>query len=79
MSSSLAVGHENHAILPIKILYAHTVQFTLVSHSRVAHQDDDVAEKLKSSPSPSAGLRSFEQLLFCNVEGARNWSFGTIN
>jgi hypothetical protein len=26
----------------------------LVSHSRVAHQDDDVAEKLKSSPSPSA-------------------------
>ena len=39
----------------------------LVSHSRVAHQDDDVAEKLKSSPSPSARVRSFEQLPFCFI------------
>jgi len=34
----LAIGHENHPMLPIEILYAHTVGFTLVSHSRVAHQ-----------------------------------------
>ena len=40
------------------------MEFTLVSHSRIAHQDDNVAEKLKGSPPPSAGLSSFEQLPF---------------
>src|SRR5215831_19509151 len=63
----LAVGDENHAVLPIEIFDAHAVEFPLVSHSRVAHQDDDVAEKLKGSPSPGAGLSSFEQLSFCFI------------
>src|SRR4029077_12053686 len=48
-------------------LDAHAVEFTLVSHSRIAHQDDDVAEKLKGSPSPGAGLGPFEQLPFCFI------------
>ena len=63
----LTVGHKNHAILPIEILDTHAVEFTLVSHSRIAHQDDDVAEKFKGLPSPGAGLSSFEQLLFCFI------------
>jgi hypothetical protein len=50
--------------LPIETLNAHPVEFTLVSHSRIVHQDDDVAEKLKGSPSPGVGLSSFEQLPF---------------
>jgi hypothetical protein len=50
--------------LPIETLNAHPVEFTLVSHSRIPYQDDDVAEKLKGSPSPGAGLSSFEQLPF---------------
>jgi len=57
----------NHSSFPIKILDAHSVEFTLVSHSRIAHQDDDIAEKLKGSPSPGAGLGSFEQLPFCFI------------
>src|SRR5262249_52493949 len=65
--SGLTVGHENHAVLPIEILDAHAVEFTLVSHSRIAHQDHDVAEQLKGSPSPGAGLSSFEQLPFCFI------------
>ena len=63
----LTVGHENHAILPIEILDAHALELTLVSHSRIAHQDDDVTQKLKGSTSPGVGLTSFEQLLFCFI------------
>jgi hypothetical protein len=39
----------------------------LVPHPGIAHQDDNVAEKLKGSPSPGAGLSSFEQLAFCCI------------
>jgi len=63
----LTVGHENYAILPIEILDAHPIEFPLVSHARIAHQDDDVAEKLKGSPSPGADLSCLEQLPFCFI------------
>jgi hypothetical protein len=69
----LTVGHENHAILPIETLDAHAVEFTLVSHSGIAHQDDDVAEKLKGSPSRGAGpelLRAISVLLHHQAEDA---------
>src|SRR5262245_38828296 len=50
----LTVGHEDHPIFPIEILDAHAVEFSLVSHSRIAHQDDDVTEKFTRSLAPLA-------------------------
>jgi len=67
----LTVGHENHAILPIEILDAHAVEFTLVSHSCIAHQDDDVAEKLKRPPSPSAVLAPSSNFLSASSSSRR--------
>ena len=65
--SGLTVGHKNHTTFPIEILDAHAVELPLVSHSRIAHQDDDVAEKLEGSPSRGAGLSSFKQPPFCFI------------
>jgi len=61
---SLAVWYKNHAALPIKVLNAHLEEFSLVPHSRVAHQDDNVAEKFERSRAPFAGYSSREQFPF---------------
>jgi hypothetical protein len=41
---SLAIRHEDHAIVPIEIFNAHTVEFSLVSHPGIPQQDHDVTE-----------------------------------
>jgi len=46
--------------LPIEILNAHPVEFTLISHSGIAHQDDDIAEKVEGSPPPGTRLSCFD-------------------
>src|SRR5215469_13353729 len=61
---SLAVRHKDHAISPIEIFDAHAVEFPLVPHPGISHQDHDIAEEFKGSPPPRAGLSSFEQSLF---------------
>lgn len=53
---SLAVRHKDHAIFPIEILDAHAVGFPLISHSRIAHRDHNVAEQFKGSNPPPARL-----------------------
>jgi len=50
--------------LPIEILDAHAVEFPLISHSGIAHQDHDIAEEFKGSLPPRASLSSFEQSPF---------------
>src|SRR5215813_3211163 len=65
--SGLTVGHKNHTTFPIEILDAHAVEFPLVSHSRIAHQDDDVTKKLMRSLPPLAGQSSREKFLFCFI------------
>src|SRR5579864_3182456 len=40
-----ALRHEDHAIFPIEIFDAHAVEFPLVSHPRVPHQDHDVKKE----------------------------------
>ena len=40
-----AVWNEDEPVLPIEILDAHPVEFTLISHSRIAHQDDNVTTR----------------------------------
>src|SRR5215469_9188425 len=57
---SLAVRYKNHAILPIEILDTRAVELSLVSHARVAHQNDNVAEKVTSSFQTLAGGSSRE-------------------
>jgi len=44
----LAVGHKDHAVVPIQVFDTHPEKFSLVPHPCVAHQDDDVAEKFTS-------------------------------
>jgi hypothetical protein len=58
-----AVGHEDHAIFPIEIFDTHPVEFSFVSDSGVAHEDDNVLKKLKASFSPVAGNNTCKQCL----------------
>src|SRR5581483_938641 len=64
---SLAVWHEDHSVLPIQVLDAHPEELSFVPHSRIAHQDDDIAEKLTGSLSPLAGQSSRYEFLLCFV------------
>ena len=43
----LAVWNEDQPVLPVEILNAHPVKFTLVSHSGIAHEDEN-RERLKN-------------------------------
>lgn len=67
----LAVRHKGHAIFPIEILGTHAVELPLVSHSRVTHHYNHVAEKPKGSLSRSASLSSLEQLLSASSSSRR--------
>jgi len=51
---SFAIGHEDQPVIPIEILNAHLVEFALISHSGIAHQDDNVAKEVGCSLSPLA-------------------------
>jgi hypothetical protein len=55
---SFAVRHEDHAILPIEIFDAHAVEFPLVSHPGIPHQDHDVTKEFTRSLTPVAGRGS---------------------
>ena len=70
-SSVLLSGTKITRFCQSRFSILHAVEFTLVSHSRIAQQDHDVAEKFKSSPSPRARLRSLEQLPFLLHLGLR--------
>src|SRR5215469_1211077 len=61
---SLTIGHKDHTVFPIEILDAHAIELPLVSHSRIAHQDDDVTKKLTRSLAPVAGQSSREKFVF---------------
>src|ERR1700692_2834018 len=61
---SLAVRHEDHAGFPIQLLDAHPVKLSFVPHAGIAHQDDDVSEKLKAAFPPIAGSSARQQFLF---------------
>src|SRR5580658_6533139 len=60
----LAVRHEDHAGFPIQVLDAHPVKLSFVPHAGIAHQDDDVSEKLKTAFPPIAGSSARQQFLF---------------
>src|SRR5271155_3311753 len=60
----LAARHEDHAAFPIQILDAHPVKLSFVPHAGIAHQDDDVSEKLKAAFPPIAGSSARQQFLF---------------
>jgi hypothetical protein len=60
----LAVGHKDHAVLPIQVLDTHPEEFSFVPHSCVAHQDDDVPEKFASSWAPAASQSPSDQFPF---------------
>ena len=57
----LAVWDKDYAVLPVQILDTHPEEFSFVPHSRVAHQDDDVTEKVTSSWAPVASQASHRQ------------------
>src|SRR5437016_4757008 len=59
----LAVGNENIPIPPVDVLNSHPVKFSSIAHSGIAHQLDDVLEKLQALSSPST-LGSRRQQLF---------------
>ena len=60
----LAVWYEDDSAFPIQILDAHAVKLSLVPHAGIAHQDDDVLEKLKAAFPPIAGSSARQQFLF---------------
>jgi len=60
----LAVWDKDHAVLPIQILDTHPEEFSFVPHSCVAHQDDDVPEKITSPWAPVASQGSHCQFPF---------------
>jgi hypothetical protein len=51
---SFAIWHEDQPVFPFEVLNAHSVEFALISHSRIAHQDDDVTKEIARSLSPLA-------------------------
>jgi hypothetical protein len=42
-------AHEDHTIFALQIFDPHAVQFPLVSHPGITHQDHDVTEEFKAS------------------------------
>ena len=42
----LLFGLKDHAIVPVNVLHAHPVELTIVPHSGVAHEHDDVPQRL---------------------------------
>ena len=63
-SSVLLSGTKMTRLVPIQVLNAHPVKLSFISHSRIAHQDDDVPEKLKAAFPPVAGSSARQQFLF---------------
>ena len=63
----LAVRNENQTIFPVEILNPHPVEFALISHSRIAHQDDHVAKEIARSLSPTTVGSCSEQLGFGGI------------
>src|SRR5260370_37111874 len=59
---SLAVGDEDQRVLPIQVFNAQPAEFSFVSHPRISHQDDDVAEEFSAGLPPFAGGSSRQQL-----------------
>ncbi len=60
----LAVRNENQPVFPVEILDAHPVEFALISHSGIAHQNNDVTKEIVSFLSPLATKGRREQFLF---------------
>ncbi len=60
----LAVWHENHLIFPLQVFDTHPVKFSLISHSGIAHQDDDIAEEVLCVLVPTAPSNCRQQLPF---------------
>jgi hypothetical protein len=59
-----AIRYEDHAGFPIQVLDAHPVKLSFVPHAGIAHQDDDVWEKLKAAFPPIASSSAGQQFLF---------------
>jgi hypothetical protein len=62
-----AFGNKDQTIFPVEILNAHPVEFALISHSGIAHHDDDVAKEIACSLSPLAKCCSRKQFSFRGI------------
>jgi len=62
-----AVGDQDQAVLPVQIFNPHPVEFTLISHPSVTHQDDDLTKEAPRPLSPIATVGCCEQLPFCVI------------
>jgi hypothetical protein len=63
----LAIGYEDHAVLPVEILDAHPKQFSFISHSGIAHQNNDVAKELSCTRAPCAASTCREQFVLRDI------------
>src|SRR6516165_569841 len=68
---SLAVRHEDDLVVPINAFDAYAVEFSLVSHSRIACENCDLTEKELLFDRPFASLNELlggrQKLPFCLV------------
>ena len=60
-----AIWDEDQPVLPVQIFNPHPVEFALVSHAGVAHQDNDVTKEAPRPRSPHASVSCSEQFSFC--------------
>ena len=60
----LAVWHKDYPVWPIQILDTHPEEFSFIPHSCIAHQDNDVPEKVTSTRAPVASSGSHYQFPF---------------
>jgi len=42
----LAVWYKDEPVFPVEIFNTNSVEFVLISHPGIAHQDDDVAKEI---------------------------------
>src|SRR5439155_13777532 len=61
---TLLHAHKNDPVVPVEVLRAHAIKFSLVPHSGVPRQDDDIAKQLEVTGLPTAGACGDQQSLF---------------
>ena len=68
-----AVWDEDQPVLPVQIFNPHPVEFALISHPGIAHQDNDVTKEVPRPFSPLATVSRSQQFSFClNIESERS-------
>ena len=60
----LAVRHKDNSVVPIEVPHANAVELSLVPHSRIPREDDDVPQQLEHASRPIAPACCDQQLLF---------------